>query len=204
LFYTIYKITNTIDGKFYIGKHQTKDLDDGYFGSGKLLKRAIKKYGLDNFHKEIIKVCSSEKEMDLVEKILVVPDSEISYNLCNGGQGGFSYINSHIMTSERRSKIQKDKPAEYYERLNNSSRKSSSVRMKIIHDSFPGKIKPPNWTGKKHSEETKIKMRKPKNIGINNWNYNTCWITNGQENKKIKKNELDNWFEKGYYKGRIS
>ena len=51
--YTIYKITNTIDGKIYIGKHQTNNLDDGYMGSGKILRRAQDKHGLDKFVKEI-------------------------------------------------------------------------------------------------------------------------------------------------------
>ncbi|MEX0595071.1 MAG: GIY-YIG nuclease family protein [Candidatus Paceibacterota bacterium] len=87
MFYTIYKTTNLINNKFYIGKYQTQNINDGYLGSGKLLKRAIKKYGLDNFKKEIILECSNEQEMNLAEKILVVID-EMSYNLTDGGRGG--------------------------------------------------------------------------------------------------------------------
>jgi hypothetical protein len=93
MFYTVYKITNLINGKFYIGKHRTKNLNDGYFGSGKLLRQAITKYGLDNFKKEILEVCKTEEQMNLAERILVVIDYEVSYNLCFGGGGDFDYIN---------------------------------------------------------------------------------------------------------------
>lgn len=93
MFYTVYKITNIINGKYYIGKHQTTNLDDGYMGSGKILKRAILKYGIANFTKEILNIFETEEEMNAKEKELVVI-SEETYNLCEGGKGGFGYINS--------------------------------------------------------------------------------------------------------------
>lgn len=92
MFYTVYKITNKLNAKFYIGKHKTKNLDDGYMGSGKLIKDAIKKHGIDNFKKEILHVFETEDEMNEAEARLVVL-GENSYNLCPGGQGGFGHLN---------------------------------------------------------------------------------------------------------------
>lgn len=86
--YIIYKITNLINGKIYIGKHRCNDLDDGYFGSGKVLWLAINKYGLENFlfHLEID--LKNEKEMDLLEEMVVNKEflaRDDVYNLSRGG-----------------------------------------------------------------------------------------------------------------------
>lgn len=203
MFYTIYKITNKINNKFYIGMHKTNDLNDGYMGSGKMIRRAISKYGIDNFVKEILHIFDNEQDMKNKEKELVIL-SEMSYNLCEGGKGGFSYINVTMKNkmTELKSHIQKNKPKNYYSDLGYKSAKVTSHRMKKMHRE--GLLSAPNWTGKKHSEETKQKMRKSKNVGINNPNYGTMWITDGKENKRIKKEELLSWIEKGYYRGRIS
>lgn len=91
IYFTIYKTTNLINNKIYIGKHQTSDLKDDYLGSGILLTRAIEKYGVDSFYKEILFVFDNKHDMELKEQEIVTEEF-IShpnvYNLAPGGQGG--------------------------------------------------------------------------------------------------------------------
>lgn len=97
MFYLIYKITNLINNKVYIGKHKTTDINDSYMGSGKVLLSAIQKYGIENFSKEILFIFQSEDEMNQKEKEIVNEDfvsQNCTYNLTLGGNGGFYYINS--------------------------------------------------------------------------------------------------------------
>ena len=51
--YLVYKITNLVNGKYYIGQHQTKNPYDDYMGSGLMLENAKAKYGINNFVKTI-------------------------------------------------------------------------------------------------------------------------------------------------------
>jgi hypothetical protein len=80
MYFTIYKITNKIDGKFYIGSHKTKDLDDNYMGSGKYLKYAQEKYGLEYFEKEILHIFDTPEEMYAKEAEIVNEDFLASAN----------------------------------------------------------------------------------------------------------------------------
>jgi len=88
-YYTVYKTTNKINGRFYHGAHQTNDLDDDYMGSGTYLKRAIKKYGKENFEKEILCLCETVEEMFDMKSQVVKMDDPLSYNLRTGGYGGW-------------------------------------------------------------------------------------------------------------------
>ena len=211
-YYTIYKVTNLINGKFYIGKHITSDLEDDYMGSGNLIKRAIEKYGIVNFSKEYLEILDSKAKMNLAEKIYVINDLEVSYNLCPGGHGGFGYINKNnlsggcISNNSRKNMIYGSlkfvsllKTDEKF-KIAFSQAVSNGVKQTYINGRKPSKaINSLAAINKK--KETFVKTKHQQ--GSKNSQFGTCWITNGQENKKIKKEDLDNWLEIGYYKGRI-
>ena len=90
--YYIYRITNKINGKTYIGQHKYKKLDDSYMGSGKLIKRAQKKYGIENFEKEILYSRIQYKTTaDDVERFAIAKERALGkaeYNIADGGNGG--------------------------------------------------------------------------------------------------------------------
>ena len=209
IYYTIYKITNKINNKTYIGKHQTKNLNDNYMGSGKLIKAAIKKYGIENFIKEILFIFDNETDMNNKEKELVVL-SENSYNLCEGGKGGFGYINSDIWTEGKRQRH--NNKISGFKKFTKEQRKEYGILGGKSKNEleFGNRIKKlyPNGTRFKStvSEETKNKIsssKKGKCCGKSNPMYGKVWITNGQENKTIKKEELDKWIELGYSRGKL-
>lgn len=115
MYYTIYKITNLLNGKIYIGKHETEKLDDNYFGSGILLLKAYKKYGRKNFKKEILFIFDNEVDMNKKEKEIITEDfvkRDDTYNLGIGGEGGphFKGKTHSNETKEKLSKLSKNKP----------------------------------------------------------------------------------------------
>lgn len=93
IYYTVYKTTNLINKKEYIGVHATNDLNDSYLGSGTLLGRAIKKYGKHNFIRETLFIFDDPQSMYSKEEELVTEEyvsRKDTYNKTLGGRGGFS------------------------------------------------------------------------------------------------------------------
>jgi hypothetical protein len=100
IYHIIYETTNLKNGKKYRGKHSTTDLSDGYLGSGKVLTRAIKKYGINNFRREILFFAIDVTALNWAEKRFVNKEwlelsNQVVYNLKLGGEGGFDYVNKH-------------------------------------------------------------------------------------------------------------
>ena len=131
--YTIYRVTNNVNGKFYIGKHQTENPNDGYYGSGVALQRAIRKYGKENFSKEILFVFESEEEMDEKERELITEElinSEKCYNMMHGGEGGDTWTGTGRHHSENTKKILSEITKKNYQNMSPEKRKYISDKLK--------------------------------------------------------------------------
>jgi hypothetical protein len=98
-FHFTYKVTCTTTNKWYLGVHSTNVVDDGYFGSGKIVSASLRKHGVQNHTREIIEFYSSRAEALAAEKELITEEmirSRVCMNLVPGGGG-----NGAILTTEQ-------------------------------------------------------------------------------------------------------
>ena len=200
MFYIIYKTTNLISGKYYIGCHQTNLLNDGYIGSGKYLKRAIKKYGKNNFHFEILYFAKDKEEMFSLEKQIVTKElinDNFCYNLKLGGEGG----NPGLVGAFKGKKHSVE-----------TKNKLRDIALKqIVSDETKNKISLNNWSKsnpeafKKHitkiaSEQIKTEEHKLK---LSIAQKGKRLVNNGLICKWAKQNELNELISKGWILGKI-
>lgn len=195
-FHFIYKTTDLRNQNFYVGMHSTNNLDDGYIGSGTRLKHLIYKHGKNIFNMEILEFLPNrkllrEREIEIINSSLLL--DEKCMNLKPGGDGGF-------LNNEHQLKCSSAAGKKHAERLlvDEEYRKTYSEKLSVAnkkrHSRGNGKkiSEHYSWVGKNHSEESKRKIGETNSIkqkGENNSQYGTKWITNGTENKKIKKEE---------------
>ena len=184
-YHFIYKTTNVITNKFYIGMHSTNKLEDGYIGSGKRLWYSINKYGKENHKCEILEFVEDRKllakrEAEIVtEEFLLDP---LCLNLKVGGSGGFWSKEHQIKcslagckTGGRNKMIQFHQTAPTEEIVKNASKGGNSTKEKFGN----------------------------KNPGIQSMiksNLNMMWITDGIKNVKVDKTCI---IPSGWRKGRI-
>ena len=198
----MYKTTCKITGRYYIGMHSTDNIEDGYLGSGKRLRYSIRKHGKENHEKEVLELFESrelliEGEKKAITSEMIVDD--MCMNLKSGGEGGNKGINGERLGGDNFKKVHEV----YWKVEDNSKRRKNLLAEYRKINLGLGKIVPPDWNGKKHSNESKELMRKAKlgkGLSEDNSQYGTCWITNGTENKKVKKDIV---IPEGWYKGRI-
>jgi hypothetical protein len=195
----VYKTTNLLNGTYYIGVHSTWNIDDGYLGSGKRLIRSIKKYGKENFKREILKVFSNYQDALNYESYLVnesLLEDELCLNLKPGGSGGFcnnehkeKFIESLKNSQEYASKKGREKILWLLENdIEWKTKYSNNIKEGLKKSNFDFCT----FKGKKHTEESKQKIResmKGKGSSESNSQFGTRWITNGIQNKKINKEE---------------
>jgi group I intron endonuclease len=158
-YFFLYKTTNLINGKYYIGIHCTNNIKDNYIGSGTVLRRSVRKYGKHNFKCEILEYLSSYSDLKEREKQIVNKDllgDTLCMNLKVGGHGGFTKEESTkgaIKSNTLRRGMKKGPlPEEVKKKLSDNNHNKD------------GHI----WRGRKHTEASKQKMRKSKNAGSNN------------------------------------
>lgn len=175
----IYKITNLLNGKIYIGKHKydKPELDPKYITSGVLINKSINKHGIQNFSKELICICNSLEELNLKESWFI---SEFNsnypngYNLTSGGDG-ISDPSDEILRKNREWHLGKTQSEETKLKRINSLKK-------VYHNE--------EWAGKISSS---LKGRKPSNHTLEaskERHCNTVWYNDGRKEYMIK--DIDN------------
>ena len=233
MFGYIYLTTNLINNKKYIGqKKSTTFLHEKYLGSGSLLRKAINKYGRENFKVELLCECDSKEELDAKEIFYIAlydaTNNPEYYNLTRGGESGLGgpKFKGHSHTEDAKKRISDKTSGEnnpFYgchhtdeckQRMRDAAKNrapvSAETREKLskIHK------------GVKFTEEHKRKISeaqkgsKGNNYGktlsdavkskISDTVHNQVWMNDGTRSYRINKELVGEYLQKGYLLGRLS
>ena len=206
-FYIIYKLTNVVNNKIYIGAHVTKNVNDEYMGSGHALNRAKKKYGIEKFKKEILHVFDNEQ--DMWKKELEIVNEEFcknptNYNIRTGGIGGWNHWNgttAHIEASKRGGRTSAKKLNEFIaEQKANNTQWWEDWYARVAEQN-----RNKNCNGWIHLTEVERHVRKKKlsqkQSGSGNSQFGKYWISN-IHTKEIKRILMNDPIPEGWVRGK--
>lgn len=193
MLYIVYKTTNTLNGKIYIGIHKQKNENfDGYYGSGLLLRYAIEKYGIENFIRETLFIYDNMDSARKKEKELVTEEfceSMNTYNISVGGTGGNTIAG---YDDERKKEISEKRKETNLIRGNYiyAGKKLEAARKRMLNSRIQ-----PNNKNRKHTGKAleNMHLASQKRIG------KFVWATDGKITKLVLKDDV---LPEGYYPGR--
>lgn len=201
----IYKITNIINNKIYIGQtiHSIEERFRGHVyaseksdSSNVLLQNAIKKYGKDSFKIEIIEVCTTREQLDLREKCWInyynSRNKDIGYNMAPGGEGGCGgpMFTGHKHSSETKLKMSLDRQGSKNANYGNRWKRTSDMK----YPSLEGEHNP--MFGKTQTESSKEQNRQ-KHLGklaYSNFQLDKVKMLTKEEGEALIASD-SNWFE---------
>ena len=209
----IYETTNLVNGKKYIGKSAHSKFSESYHGSGVYIRKALQKYGDKSFKTVLIEECESleqlnEREAYWIDYYNAVEDKRY-YNAIPGGAGGWYYDRkSHPYSGftrySKHSEETKQKMREHHWSKTGSYNQHDRVRSKEEIEKF----KSNHWSKLGKTVWNKgIKIPKEKQTD-NQKNFGpickgTVWVNKDGINKRVPKQELEEWLNKGFIKGRL-
>jgi hypothetical protein len=209
MYYYIYQITNLSNGKIYVGKHKSSKhpFENGYFGSGKQITAAIKKYGVDSFKKEILHYCNNAHEMAVKESEIVTEDFVKrldTYNMHKGGYGGWDHHNgstAHIESSKRGGKAAARLLNEFIaEQKTNNTQWWKEWYAKVVEQN-----RNKNCNGWIHYTDAERHQRKKqlskKQSGSGNSQFGRIWISNVLT-KEVKRITINDTIPEGWVRGK--
>lgn len=204
----IYRITNEITSKVYVGQTRNFTLRKAKhlcFARGKKnhpLYNAMRKYGLENFTFEVIEECTddivNEREMHWISYYNSCSPKK-GYNLTEGGEGTTGYSFTDEAKEKIRQKALQRPPISVHTRQKLSDALKHRHRVGMAHR--------PDWTGKHHSEISKKKIGKANSIkqsSANNSQFGTVWVFHRLEKRsqRIQKEDLETFLLNGWTRGR--
>ena len=207
MFGYIYETKNLINGRIYVGKKEQSDYDKNYYGSGTVIKQAIKKYGKTNFSNKMIDTADTLEELNQKElyhvKVCKETYGDLCYNIAEGGTGGNAL---YYMSEEQRQEF-KDKMTIINTKRSQSKESRDNIRKKL-HQYFEDhpekrieqskKVKA-YWTDEKRKEHGKKIKARPQEIKDKTITFKPCVFILNDIHKEFKSvNELRTFLKEEY------